>query len=284
VLGLEYLIQSGYDLEQIREQLVRLQYVSETILGQEGGAAKVYAENVREDALKALRSLLVREALEYGLASSETAFVAVRKEAGKPVEGTVPVANALPAGWSEGFLLAAGPAQYMLRSRSVGTGLPPDLSVPSFMQASVAKSPDAGVGARLASMGPAMAEARKPAEPTVVFSGIPKLENGEAVLFDSSRKKDSDKLPGSGTIGGLQVRFPDGTPDPATLDPELRLLVFVGDLASPRAVVRLADIVRRRGQRPLNLSRREGDILRIVLLDPGGAWSRSAPRIEVALA
>jgi len=284
VLGLEYLMQSGYDLEQIREQLVRLQYVSETILGQEGGAAKVYAENVREDALKALRSLLVREALEYGLASSETAFVAVRKEAGKPVEGTVPVANALPAGWSEGFLLAAGPAQYMLRSRSVGTGLPPDLSVPSFMQASVAKSPDAGVGARLASMGPAMAEARKPAEPTVVFSGIPKLENGEAVLFDSSRKKDSDKLPGSGTIRGLQVRFPDGTPDPATLDPELRLLVFVGDLASPRAVVRLADIVRRRGQRPLNLSRREGDILRIVLLDPGGAWSRSAPRIEVALA
>jgi len=284
VLGLEYLIQSGYDLKQIREQLVHLQYDPKTILGKKGGRSKVYAENVREDALKALRSLLVREALDYGLASSETAFVAVRKEAGKPVEGTVPVANALPAGWSEDFLLIGGPAQYMLRSPSVGTGLPPDLSVPSLMQASVVKSAGAGMDARLASMGPAFAEAPKPAEPTVVFSGIPELEDGEAVLFDSSRKKDSDKLPGSGTIRGLRVTFPDGALDPATLDPELKLLLFVGDLASPRAEVRLVDIVRRRGQRPLNLSRREGDVVRIVLLDPSGAWSRSVPRMEVALA
>jgi Ca-activated chloride channel family protein len=284
VLGLEYLGQSGYDLEEIEEQLVRLQYDPKIIPGKKGGRGKVYAENVREDALKALRSLLLREALEYGLASSETAFVAVRKEAGKPVEGTVPVANALPVGWSEDFLLIGGPAQYVARSSSVRTGLPPDLSAPSLMRASVVKSAGAATDARLASMGPAMAEARKPAEPTVVFLGIPELENGEAVLFDSSRKKDRDKLPGSGTIRGLQVKFPGGAVDAATLDPELKLLLFVGDLASPRAEARLADIVRRRGQRPLNLSRRKGDIVRIVLLDPSGAWSRSAPRMEVALA
>ena len=46
----------------------------------------------------------MREALGYGLASSETAFVAVRTEAGRVVEGRVAVANALPAGWSEDFL------------------------------------------------------------------------------------------------------------------------------------------------------------------------------------
>jgi Ca-activated chloride channel family protein len=284
VLGLEYLIQSGYDLEEIREQLAHLQYDPKTILGKEGARSKVYAENVRKDALKALRSLLVREALEYGLASSETAFVAVRKEAGEPVEGTVPVANALPAGWSEDFALGAGLGQHMLRSASAGTGLPPDLSVPSLMRTSVTESAGAAMDARLASMAPAMAEARKPAEPAVVFLGIPEVEDGEAVLFDSSRKKDRDKLPGSGTIRGLRVRFPDGALDSATLDPELKLLLFVGDLASPRAEVRLADIVRRRGQRPLNLSRREGDIVRIVLLDPSGNWSRSAPTMEVALA
>jgi Ca-activated chloride channel family protein len=282
---LEYLIQSGYDLKRIREELVHLQYDPKIIPGKKGGRSKVYAENVRKDALEALRSLLVQEALDYGLASSETSFVAVRKEAGKPVEGTVPVASALPAGWSEDiFLSAIGAGPYMLRSASAGTGLPPDLGVPSLMQASVMKSAGAVTDGRLASMGPAMAEARKPAEPTVVFLGTPELEDGEAILFDSSRKKDSDKLPGSGTIRGLQVTFPDGALDPAALDPELRLLLFVGDLASPRAEVRLVDIVRRRGKRPLNLSRREGDIVRIVLLDPSGAWSRNVPKMELALA
>src|SRR5262249_42605528 len=72
--------------------------------------AKVYAENVRADAEDLLRRLLVREALEYGLACSETAFVAVRSERGKPVEGTVAVANALPAGWSQGFVGGLPPA------------------------------------------------------------------------------------------------------------------------------------------------------------------------------
>ena len=45
----------------------------------------------------------MREALDYGLACSETAFVMVRQEAGKPIEGTVAVANALPSGWSAAF-------------------------------------------------------------------------------------------------------------------------------------------------------------------------------------
>ncbi|MCJ7621763.1 MAG: VIT and VWA domain-containing protein, partial [Anaerolineae bacterium] len=63
VLGLEYLINSGYSVDELRDQLERLQYDAEEILGQEVVPGKVYAENVREDARKALRSLLVREAL-----------------------------------------------------------------------------------------------------------------------------------------------------------------------------------------------------------------------------
>src|SRR5262245_22495163 len=65
--------------------------------------SQVYAENTREEANTALRDLLTREALDYGLACSETAFVAVRKEAGRVIEGSIAVANALPAGWSDGF-------------------------------------------------------------------------------------------------------------------------------------------------------------------------------------
>src|SRR5262249_33445973 len=105
VLGLEYLINSGYAGDALSDQLARLGYDPGQVLVPK---PQVYAENVREDASKALRDLLVREALDYGLACSETAFVAVRKEAGQVIEGSVAVANALPAGWSDDFIGAGG--------------------------------------------------------------------------------------------------------------------------------------------------------------------------------
>jgi Ca-activated chloride channel family protein len=285
VLGLEYLINSGYSLDEIRLQLERLQYDADEVLGQQMAASKVYAENVREDARQALRSLLVREALEYGLASAETAFVAVRKEAGEPIEGTVPVANALPAGWSADFLTAGGPVAYALRSPSLGKGVSSTLDIPALFRRRFSRF-DAGpdTGARLASMGPVMPEGVELPEAKVVYSGVPDFDEGQAVLLDSSRERDAGKLPESGTLRALQVTFPSGIPDHKTLDPKLKLLIFLGDLASPRAVVALADIVRRQGQRPLNLARAKGDVLRIVLADPQGAWTDGAPRIEVALA
>lgn len=285
VLGLEYLINSGYSVDELRDQLERLQYDAQEILGQEGVPSKVYAENVREDARKALRSLLVREALEYGLASAETAFVAVRKEAGKPVEGIVPVANALPLGWADHFLANVG----MMKSARGGGVLfraaAPDLDIPAFLRARPARS-DVPVGRRdqLASIGAFMPEPGKPPEPTVIFSGVPPFLGNEAVLFDSSRDEDVGRLPESTTIRLIEVRFPQGEPDRSALDPGLALVIFVGDLASPRAKVALADLVRRRGQRPLNITKAKGDIVRVVLADPQGAWKESAPKIEVALA
>jgi len=285
VLGLEYLINCGYSIDELKEQLEHLQYDSGEILGKEGVPSKVYAENVREDARKALRSLLVREALEYGLLCAETAFVAVRTEAGQPIEGTVPVASALPAGWSDRFLTRMGVAR-----RGLGAGAlyraaapyAPDL--PVFLRARAVKSSaDAGTGHLLAAMGPVVAEPSKPPEPVVLYLGVPQFEDDAVVLFDSSREKDEGKVPPSATIRQIRVRFPDGDPDQRALDGGLSLLIFVGDLVSPRAAVGLADIVRRRGQRPLNLARAKGDIVRIVLHDRQGAWSKGAPQIEVAI-
>jgi len=46
---------------------------------------------------------------------------------------------------------------------------------------------------------------------------------------------------------------------------------------------KLADLVRQGGARPLNLSRKRGEALRLALLDPAGVWSEGAPHIEVAL-
>ena len=281
VAGLEFLINSGYSGDELSGSLRRLGYDPDLVMAPARQTPpKVYAENTRADAALALRDLLVQEALEYGLASAETAFVAVRKEAGKPVEGTVAVANALPAGWSEGFL---SPNQASM-TVGLGSGAMLSASMPAFLRASRASFEAAPRGAMMADSGDAVPEA-EPAKPSAkpVFSGIPSFVSGEAVLFDSTRPQDAGKIPDHATISQLELRFPDGAPKPDKVDGGLCLLIFVDDAASPRAKVRLVDLIRQGMRRPLNLLRQAGQVVRIVLLDPAGAWASNAPRIEVAL-
>lgn len=286
VTALEYLIGRGYDVEALGQQLQRLGYDAEKVLT--GLEDKVYAENRTAAARKALHELLVREALYYGIASAETAFVAVRKEAGKPVEGTVPVANALPQGWSADFLSPPSMAKMafaaarLVRSMARDAGMAP--------QAALAQ-PDgmamfSGIGLDLTNIQhtmPSLAQAGKaPAHgigPLSLFSGVPSFTNGEALLFDSALSPDL--LPAGAIIKRLIVRFPDGMS--ASLDAGLAILIFLGDLSLPRARVRLTDLLRQGGERPLNLKRAGSEVLRLVLEDGSGAWSRRAPRIEVSL-
>ena len=279
-----------------RRELRRLGHDPDRVLeGRPEAAPKVYAENARDAALAALRELLVREALGCGLASSETAFVAVRAEAGRAVDGRVAVANALPAGWSDEFLMPPGYTGAGVRMLCASLAMPaPPPATTDFLSAYAAPSPAPASrkskrlgrstrgGAAPARSGAAVPheEGRAP-RPTVVFSGVPTLTGSEAILFDSAR--DRGVLPAAATLARLVLRFPEGSPDPRGLDPGLELLVFVDDPTTPRARVRLADLVRRRGERPLNLRVGPGQAVRIVLADPAGAWARGAPRIEVAL-
>jgi Ca-activated chloride channel family protein len=221
--------------------------------------------------------------------------VAVRSEAGRVVEGRVAVANALPAGWSEDFLTAPGYAGAGLQFLCAFPAMPaPPPSTTDFLSAYDAASPDPALakpkrrgffgrgGAAPARSGAAVPQKQGRApSPTVVFSGIPTLTGSEAILFNSAR--DRGVLPEEVTLARLVVRFPEGSPDPRGLDPGLELRLFVDDPTTPRARVRLADLVRRRGERPLNLRVGRGQAVRIVLADPAGAWARGAPRIEVAL-
>jgi Ca-activated chloride channel family protein len=117
----------------------------------------------------------------------------------------------------------------------------------------------------------------------VLFTGVPQFADGQAFLFDSARSEDAGRLRDGTTLAALRVRFPDGAPDPAGVDPGLSLLIFVEDLAQPRAQVRLADLIRQGGERPLNLSRRSGERVRLVLADTASAWAAGGPPIEVAL-
>ena len=59
--------------------------------------------------------------------------------------------------------------------------------------------------------------------------------------------------------------------------------MFVGDPAAPRARVRLADVLRQGGRRPLNLRRDAGQLVRIVVDDPDGVWAGGVPAVEIVL-
>ncbi len=265
LLGLEHLIHARYSSLQLKDQLSRMGYDPDVIFEDES----VYAENKLKSAQEALNPLLIEESLRYNIACAETGFIAVREEEGEKVEATAIVANALPSGWSDAFLglPAAAPPGMM---RSVVRGAPAQFK---------------GLADRLTTSAEvAEAQPEKPLRPSQVisgsvdiFSGVPSFTEGEAVLFDST---EDEKLPDQATLSRVSVSF-DG-PAPQSLDRDLKLLIYVGDLAMPRATVRLTDLVRV-GGRPLNLRRRAGQIVRVVLSDPNGAWASAAPQMTVSL-
>ena len=145
------------------------------------------------DEAEALRNLLVREALGYGLASAETAFLAVRTEAGRVVEGRVAVANALPAGWSEDFLTrsalitsAGAPAKWGL-SPIMYEAFPPPMAAADtttdFLDLSPLSEAPANPTRKMRDRSLARGAKRAPkvtgTSPTVVFQGVPALTGGE---------------------------------------------------------------------------------------------------------
>lgn len=277
VQGLEYLIHAGLPPAQVTEQLTRLGYDATAILGaQAEGAPPVYAETLRTQMATALRALLTQEALRYGLASSETAFVATRTEAGQRVQAQVTVANALPAGWSEQFL-SGGP----MMTRSMGPALmaampmsapAPKLHMASMLRSSRSSPVDEGtheVGVFLPEVTPAPPSARQSTKgpSAVVFRG--KVQ-GEALLYPTS---EVQSIPEGITITGIALH--PLVPSTALPDRDLALQLFIGDLASPRARIRIQDLLRQ-GQRPLNLRREAGQPLQIRLVDPNG-WLQNHP-------
>ena len=95
LLELEFLRESRRERDDLARHLRKLGY-SEAADRLDGSGRPLYGENSAALAEDTLRELLVQESLACGVACSETAFIAVRKVDGKPVEETVAVSNALP--------------------------------------------------------------------------------------------------------------------------------------------------------------------------------------------
>jgi Ca-activated chloride channel family protein len=229
------------------------------------------------------------------------------------VAGTVAVANALAYGWSSDFLMPrvalaspsiAAPMFFDMASGSVARPMPMAAPSPERLSASrQAPGADGGAPGDLAGLAGAPFEVarglvsrlrgqrKSPASGSSVeamggpghaarYAGRPDLGSGAAILFDSGTVPTW--VAGVQRFTRLSVRIA-GQGGGAPLDSGITLELFVDDLTAPRARVRLADIVRQGGERPLNVQYRQGQVVRLVLRDPNAAWRAGAPELLVEL-
>ena len=106
-----------------------------------------------------------------------------------------------------------------------------------------------------------------PKQWTVLFDGPVVIENGGALLYDSTL--DASKPPAPTTITGLRLQLGQDGVDRSQIDQSVEVLLYVEDPALPRARVRLSDLLRH-GERPLNLACGENQLVRVELRDPAG--------------
>ena len=290
VMELEYLMHADYEEPELIRRLGMLGYDGKSVL--KFGSEKVYAEHRMEDSRKALKDLLIRESLSYGVLSCETGFIAIRQEKGKEVQEVVIVPNALPSGWDEGFLspnsMPMMPSPSPVVSQSVSQARMPMRS--SRMKISRRRSRDS----------PFLMEENLEADDVIlpstvtavqqdassremkwtVFSGTPVFVKGQAILFDSLQEKKEKLFPDTVQLKRLELVIKDGVTIKGS---GLVLHIFVDDIVVPRVRVSLKDLMQNRGSRPLNIRRINGALIRLVLVDPEGEWAAKSPAIEVFL-
>ncbi|MCE9560456.1 MAG: VIT and VWA domain-containing protein [Planctomycetes bacterium] len=293
VRRLEYLMHANHPAEELHAALARLGYDTHS-----PGAAKVYAENARDAASPVVRDLLIRESLAASVPCSETAFVAVRSEIGQPVTETRIVANAQPHGWYDNISRGGGVGRAgagAIFSACLSAPAPDAADVESVDSMLVNfesdtlddEHDDADDGNTTTDFDPQERFYRSVPDPPpqrrsppsglrVSVKGGQHATAARAVIFDGA-------IAHAGRFAFLSVTFADKTITGDTLDQELTLLLFVGDFAAPRARVKLADVLRQGGRRPLNLRHDVGQPVRLTLEDPSGAWSAGVPALEIVL-
>ncbi len=268
----------------------RLRNIPE-ILGRMGLASRVretlYQENERL-ATADIAELLVRESLAAGIPCSKTAFVAVREEAGVKVSERLVVPNALPRGWDAGFAapMPCMPApvceceESMMPDGFASAAPEPQTQAPVMRRVSVsAPGGSRSVSGILKNMG--LLRGKKPQAMSAGsgFAAVQSAAPSERLLYDGPVAPGGagaalfDGVAGSGDLAGLGVlhalvvgaTFADGA---GAGNAEIRILV--NGVAA--AKVRLADLLRLGGRRPLNIRLHDGDRVSIELsgADPAG--------------
>ena len=246
---LEAMRGARYDEAQMTAKLAELGVAP----AEEGGNKALYPENRKPDDM--LARIICRESLRSGLASSETAFVVIRSEAGKSVERSVIVPNAIPQGWEMGRdMMYASVAAPQIMRRCVS---PMDLRVEDVGIASVDLADIPVPRVRRQHDG-------TQSDHVVVFGGVP-AGSGRIVLAERTIG-----LRGARGLHASRLLSLAAEGDPVVFPVGAELLLFVGDMARARARVQLADLLHG-AVRPLNVNCADGQVLRLVLVVSGPA-------------
>jgi Ca-activated chloride channel family protein len=302
VAELEYLMHAGYPEKELSRHLAGLGYDQESL--KRRNPEKVYAENQMQDAMSLVRDVVVRESLKYQVISAETAFIAVRTEPGRTIEEQVIIPNALPSGWSESFVTSysgmrkecvrrgsrpqpcgGGPIDWVGGGGGMDMIMQPDGTMkldPRDSVSSPRKSSNLIVAKNVpvSSQSPLVPANSITQNGYRLFDGIPVFMNGEAILFDSSRPEQTSKVPKTVVLKKLEFVIKDKITEPHT---RLYLLLYLGDTAVPRLKVLIKDMLQHNGSRPLNLQRTDGELLKIVLVDPDGEWTNQVSQVEMVI-
>jgi len=239
---LEGLRGAGYKHDELSARLASIGVAP----AEEGGTATVYPENNEPDDM--LATVICRESLRVGIASSETAFVAIRSKAGKSVERMVIIPNAVPEGWED--------VQPVFVSSMVNA---PSLllNAPRAVQRTARKVP------RMMFNDSAVMSGIQPAAVTL-FDAVAPTGTTRAVLAERTIGATGKQgLPAS------RLTSLHATGDQSACAPGIELLLFVGDMARARARVRLCDLLQG-SVRPLNITCRDGEVVRLVLVTSDG--------------
>ncbi len=237
---LEAMCGAGYGDVQITAKLAELGVAP----AEEDRNKALYPENRKPDDM--LTRIICRESLRSGLASSATAFVAIRSQAGKSVERSVVVPNAIPQGWNMEQLMA--------------------VSAPSLIYRRLSDSADVArccqdIQAWDGPMPAVPCQKRGAVQPdhVTLFDGVP-AGSGRIVLAECTVGAGGPEGLSAAHLAGLEA-----SGDPAAFPPDAVLLLYVGDMARARARVQLADLLQG-AVRPLNIACADGQVVRLVLM------------------
>ena len=252
---LEQLYSGNYPQKELAARLSDMGYAVEA---EELAEQAIYQENAQVTRKEALEPLLVRESLFYGLPCEVTAFVAVRQNSSVGSTTPVFVGNALPGGWDDSFavwgssrLPYAAPSKMQSR-----TGL-------NFLKAA---APPTGGTLTMDNTAPAP-QAPSYSEAEALMEQAPQ-ETGPLSLYVGTPGGSSKQVLYEGSLKGLHMLKALVVKTDTAYRGKAALLLYVGDLAVPRARIPLEQLLLMGGRRPLHIAAPSGIPIKLVLEDP----------------
>ncbi|MDR2136712.1 MAG: VWA domain-containing protein, partial [Synergistaceae bacterium] len=247
---LEFLKNSRLSGEELRNELLSLGYETHD------ERSKVYEENNDVSARDVVDELLLTESLKYGIVSTRTAFVASRTEKGKHVGDTLLTPNALPSGWDDGwdddastFYESGIPSGFFGRPMMVMPASAPPVG--AMMGRPFRRSSSRAMGASMDDAG--AGDGAEPEKTSIYDSEVTVPGAGEAALGEVVLKE----ITGSGRLSGLGLSEESlkslGGENLSKLFIHVYIRIYIDGNVRSSAAVKLSDLVKLGGERPLNL-------------------------------